>query len=1834
MAAALTSAVAAEYFPAPPAVPQILERRLGEVLTKTPQDRNAGNKKHTFTMDVPLTEAEVRRWEDQLEQNAPPPTAPNASFIGGGFLDAAAVLAMSGEKEQQQRSVHKLAPMKLFDPKLVVRMPMTKVLLHRRKWLPYRQRLPVYQCRGPILDALLNSYVLAVVAPPGSGRTLQMPQIISETEIFKSKRLIVVCPTNLSACRTADRLREERGENPTSTTVAVCTSTQYNVVEGTLIAVTTPDMLVRQLLCDPLLLNTGCVIINDMHLRSTITELCFSLLRNIVRLQKEEHGVEKRGGELHIVVDCLEDNLANMISEFFGDDCTARVNLQQVLQQDLKTTGGDSNHHISTIWSTPCVLHLEETIQWLAKCEGEGSFLCRDPAEDLRHYEENIGVRAKIMAAEDGEFTNEEKLRSYWCPIIVSAVKEYDHAERKELGAKRAKEDQQGTLLLPAVVVVVPNTMTLRVVTKALSQGIDESTENEEVEGSILPSFVVRMIPKDITSEELNSTLESNNNTNENNNNSNEKNKGKRLILVTLPIMAQSILPSTLEVGLVVDCARNSYVSYDVNTETNTLSTVYSHVQDLRYRRTIARIHRSNTENGKTDKVSSPISMVVQLIPKSILHSTQHRRISADLSQHSIFHMSWDAYVEMYHLLQAREEGLRCREVTTSSTSTETNNSLSTMVAQLIPSIFLSVPAASTSRYEQLRRTFTAVEHHMYRLGHLEHMNGDVFPKLSPLGVAATCFSWPLAVVRLLMMSRLDDCVIPASVIAATWMIGDIFTAMDADIEIRQLLKEARVFFSRDSGSDVVSAFNAYRMWLSLHGKSEEMEDAFLCESHISKKLLLQIKGQQLDLLRVLESTGIFRLTPFSKQSCDNDVNGTHSETSLASMAETVVSEILSIPEDVVLTGEYFLRSVTCAAYPLCAVPHYDGTVSSLVFTGKIGKTQTTTNTNTSTTTTMTTAGTSSTTVSKAIMQLSIFSDESVMSVEEVYQQHAEKPFLYLHRTRLAEKSIYILSEAIPLCMDAVFMVCGEYKEWPKPPVTRCRGWTSVLTNAWRQTKSARRLPPPAQLGAVSIVVKPYDTIQATPVILQVDDTISFSMRSTTAKWLEEMRKQCHRRLKALLCDKSWPVTIDNNNSLGLQEAWEWWSKRARRAHDWLREERANRFSTSASTEDVKNSSNEVLCPYYQYNSNPGRPGVMVPSKKKHQDMAKGSSISVSGFAADGSTVSNLEANMKQSTAYIGRMPDPVMDKSILSVAQSIAKARSREKEAMFLKTYPDLFAFLHPEHEFHGYYLHILRREAPDLEVLGDDLEELEKFLMELEEEVQREIGWNETGTGTSAETTGGALYGNQTHDTTNTATTTSTAGTLPGTSPYQFQEVNAEEYMASYGMQVETAAEHATKPPSLFKTHDTRVTGTSVTGNAGNTPSASSFFSQPAVLENPSTGSVSQMMTMPADMSTGNKPVIDPTASIGSFTFDKGADVNSNVFTTGDSNAVSGGNSQTLMERLLAMKGDTSTLQTPPGIPSSSTEPHGVNMHETNTMNVGVWPGTANLSTTSSSSLSLNTTLPVGMSDNNSINTANAASINDPSADVPSLGAVPQPSTAAPPTAAELLALLGVIPPSAPTVDPLTIPPPPLPAEVLAKQPPSVLVYPLPPREFGNVPLILAKALGETMGVKVGPTRIVGSIARIEVPNHKVVARALDLKSFICVGKKVHIFKNDRIVDNERPSGNKTQSGKNNARDDIPSHFRKVDYNQEGHNDDEKDMVVQPQTESYGSIGYSPYDLQQQHHQQEQQQLQPLLDPAPFGLKKSSNPPQIGLLTDSEDDDDDDEGEGEESSSSAESF
>src|SRR5207244_1015045 len=71
--------------------------------------------------------------------------------------------------------------------------------------------LPVWQLEQDILEAVRNCGRLVLVAPTGSGKTTQVPQMLLDSGLAGQKRIVVLQPRRVAARTVAARVAWERG---------------------------------------------------------------------------------------------------------------------------------------------------------------------------------------------------------------------------------------------------------------------------------------------------------------------------------------------------------------------------------------------------------------------------------------------------------------------------------------------------------------------------------------------------------------------------------------------------------------------------------------------------------------------------------------------------------------------------------------------------------------------------------------------------------------------------------------------------------------------------------------------------------------------------------------------------------------------------------------------------------------------------------------------------------------------------------------------------------------------------------------------------------------------------------------------------------------------------------------------------------------------------------------------------------------------------------------------------------------------------------------------------------------------------------------------------------------------------------------------------------------------------------------------------------------------------------------------------------------------------------------------------------------------------------------
>jgi ATP-dependent helicase HrpB len=144
--------------------------------------------------------------------------------------------------------------------------------------------LPVWQLEQDILDAVRNCGRLVLVAPTGSGKTTQVPQMLLDSGLAGQKRIVVLQPRRVAARTVAARVAWERG-TPLGQEVGYQVRFDDQTSLGTRICFVTEGILLRWLQGDPLLQDVSTIVFDEFHERNLLSDVALALAK---RLQRQE----------------------------------------------------------------------------------------------------------------------------------------------------------------------------------------------------------------------------------------------------------------------------------------------------------------------------------------------------------------------------------------------------------------------------------------------------------------------------------------------------------------------------------------------------------------------------------------------------------------------------------------------------------------------------------------------------------------------------------------------------------------------------------------------------------------------------------------------------------------------------------------------------------------------------------------------------------------------------------------------------------------------------------------------------------------------------------------------------------------------------------------------------------------------------------------------------------------------------------------------------------------------------------------------------------------------------------------------------------------------------------------------------------------------------------------------------------------------------------------------------------------------------------------------------------------------------------------------------------
>ncbi|XP_049882164.1 probable ATP-dependent RNA helicase DHX35 isoform X2 [Pectinophora gossypiella] len=144
-----------------------------------------------------------------------------------------------------------------------------------------RQKLPVFQYRNHILYLLEKYQTVVLIGETGCGKSTQVPQYLFEI----GHKVCVSQPRIAAAISLAHRVSEEQGSMLGEAVGYAAAMTSERTPE-TGIVFMTEGVLLREMFASPLLMQYSCIVLDEVHERSQMTDVLMGLLKKIAKKRK------------------------------------------------------------------------------------------------------------------------------------------------------------------------------------------------------------------------------------------------------------------------------------------------------------------------------------------------------------------------------------------------------------------------------------------------------------------------------------------------------------------------------------------------------------------------------------------------------------------------------------------------------------------------------------------------------------------------------------------------------------------------------------------------------------------------------------------------------------------------------------------------------------------------------------------------------------------------------------------------------------------------------------------------------------------------------------------------------------------------------------------------------------------------------------------------------------------------------------------------------------------------------------------------------------------------------------------------------------------------------------------------------------------------------------------------------------------------------------------------------------------------------------------------------------------------------------------------------------
>lgn len=149
------------------------------------------------------------------------------------------------------------------------------------------RELPIWEVHDSLLAPLRTGNRLVLVAPTGSGKTTQVPQMVLDAGLAGAKRIVVLQPRRVAARTVAARVAWERNTR-IGDEVGYQIRFEDRTAPGTRITFVTEGVLLRQLQDDPELSEVGVVLFDEFHERNLLSDVALALTKHLQKTSRPD----------------------------------------------------------------------------------------------------------------------------------------------------------------------------------------------------------------------------------------------------------------------------------------------------------------------------------------------------------------------------------------------------------------------------------------------------------------------------------------------------------------------------------------------------------------------------------------------------------------------------------------------------------------------------------------------------------------------------------------------------------------------------------------------------------------------------------------------------------------------------------------------------------------------------------------------------------------------------------------------------------------------------------------------------------------------------------------------------------------------------------------------------------------------------------------------------------------------------------------------------------------------------------------------------------------------------------------------------------------------------------------------------------------------------------------------------------------------------------------------------------------------------------------------------------------------------------------------------------